>query len=145
MGFIQESDVQRLMQDESLMSEIASALVENPDAMEDLADDIADKLDRPDGRQSRGAKTDSGCRDGKRQLQKEDRSEASRRSLLVSGRPGRRMPTRPGVVEEKTASVLNRLRSFELVRARGPAQALQSYERAENRVVELLRPELNPS
>ena len=45
MGFIQESDVQRLMQDESLMSEIASALVENPDAMEDLADDIADKLD----------------------------------------------------------------------------------------------------
>ena len=45
MGFITQSDVQRLVQDKELMSEVAKALVEDPEAMDDLADDIADKLD----------------------------------------------------------------------------------------------------
>ncbi len=44
MGFIQEADVQRLMQNQELMAEVAQALVEDPSTMDQLADDIADKL-----------------------------------------------------------------------------------------------------
>ena len=44
MGFIQETDVQRLMQNQDWMTEVARALVEDPATMEQLADDIADKL-----------------------------------------------------------------------------------------------------
>ncbi len=55
MGFIQEADVQRLMQNQEIMAEIATALVEDPTTMDQLADDIADKLedeleDNPDMR-----------------------------------------------------------------------------------------------
>ena len=45
MGFINEADVQRLMQNEELMAEVAKAIIEDPDTMDSLADDIADKLD----------------------------------------------------------------------------------------------------
>jgi hypothetical protein len=45
MGFINQSDVQRLVHDQDLMSEVAKAIVEDPAMMDDLADDIADKLD----------------------------------------------------------------------------------------------------
>ena len=44
MGFIKEEDVQRLMQNEDLMAEVAKALVADPSAMDEMADDIADKL-----------------------------------------------------------------------------------------------------
>ena len=45
MGFIKEADVQMLMQDQDFMAEIAKAIVEDPETMDNLADDIADKLD----------------------------------------------------------------------------------------------------
>ena len=45
MGLIQESDVQRLMEDPKLLEEVAQAIVTDPDSMEDLADEIADKLE----------------------------------------------------------------------------------------------------
>ena len=45
MGFIKESDVQRLTQDQALMAEVAQAVVSDPESMEDLADEIADKLE----------------------------------------------------------------------------------------------------
>ena len=45
MGFIQDSDVQKLMQNQELMAEVATALVEDPATMDQLADDIADKLE----------------------------------------------------------------------------------------------------
>ena len=44
MGFISESDVTRLMQDQDLMGQVAKAIVEDPGTMDSLADDIADKL-----------------------------------------------------------------------------------------------------
>jgi len=57
MGLIEESDVRKLMQDPQLVSEIASAVVDDPETMDDLADTIADKLsdeleDNSDLRQS---------------------------------------------------------------------------------------------
>jgi len=45
MGFIKEADVQKLMQNQKLMAELAKALVEDPTTMDQLADDIADKLE----------------------------------------------------------------------------------------------------
>jgi len=55
MGFIQEADVQRLMQNQELMADIAEALVEDPTTMNQLVDEIAGKLqdelqDNPDVR-----------------------------------------------------------------------------------------------
>ena len=44
MGIIQESDVGRLLQDPGLMEELTRAMVEDPETMTSLADDIADKL-----------------------------------------------------------------------------------------------------
>ncbi len=44
MGLIQESDVGRLFNDKALMDEIVSGLVEDPNTMDQLADDIADKM-----------------------------------------------------------------------------------------------------
>ena len=44
MGFISESDVQRLMQDQELMGEVAKAIAQDPATMDGLSDDIADKL-----------------------------------------------------------------------------------------------------
>ncbi len=56
MGIIQESDVQRLMQNQELMAEVAGALVQDPKTMDQLVDEIAGKLqdeleDNPDVRQ----------------------------------------------------------------------------------------------
>ena len=44
MGFIQDTDVRGLMADKELMADIAKTLVEDPEAMDNLAEDIADKL-----------------------------------------------------------------------------------------------------
>ena len=44
MGLIQESDVGRLLQDEKLMDQVVAGLVEDTQTMNDLADDIADKV-----------------------------------------------------------------------------------------------------
>lgn len=44
MGFLEETDVRKLLQDPELMADIAKAVVEDPEAMDDLAEDIADKL-----------------------------------------------------------------------------------------------------
>ena len=45
MGFIKESDVERLMHNEELMGEVAKAIVEDPDTLDELAEDIASKLE----------------------------------------------------------------------------------------------------
>ena len=45
MGFLKDTDVQRLLENQELMAEVAKALVEDPETMDDLADDIADKLE----------------------------------------------------------------------------------------------------
>ena len=45
MGFVKEADVQRLMQNQELMAEVASAIVADPDTLDQLASDIADKLE----------------------------------------------------------------------------------------------------
>ena len=45
MGLITDSDVERLMQDQSLMGEVVQAIVSDPNTMDDLAGDIADKLE----------------------------------------------------------------------------------------------------
>ena len=44
MGLIQESDVGRLLQDEALMDQVVTGLVEDTQTMDTLADDIADKV-----------------------------------------------------------------------------------------------------
>ena len=44
MGLIQESDIGRLFDDHVLMDEIVSGLVKDSPTMDQLADDIADKL-----------------------------------------------------------------------------------------------------
>ena len=44
MGLIGEADVRKLLQDLELMGDIAKAVVEVPEAMDDLAEDIADEL-----------------------------------------------------------------------------------------------------
>jgi len=45
MGFITDSDVKKLTEDRELMAEVAKAIVQDPEAMDNLADDIADKLE----------------------------------------------------------------------------------------------------
>ena len=46
MGFISDSDIKKLMEDDKeLIAEVAKAIVEDPEAMDDLTDDIADKLE----------------------------------------------------------------------------------------------------
>ena len=45
MGLIQESDVQKLMQNQELMAEIATALIDETTALDKLADEIADKME----------------------------------------------------------------------------------------------------
>ena len=45
MGLIQESDVRRLLQDPTLVAEIAKAVVEDPEAGASLASEIADELE----------------------------------------------------------------------------------------------------
>lgn len=45
MGFIDSSDVKKLLQDPQLKADIAKAVIEDPGAMEDLAEDIADEME----------------------------------------------------------------------------------------------------
>lgn len=44
MGLIQESDIGRLFNNKALMDKIVSGLVADPNTMDKLADDIADKV-----------------------------------------------------------------------------------------------------
>ncbi len=44
MGFIEKGDVQKLVHDSSLREAIVKAAVEDPETMDSLAGDIADKL-----------------------------------------------------------------------------------------------------
>ena len=45
MGFIKDSDIERLMENEELITDVAKGLVEDPDTMDTLVSDIADKLE----------------------------------------------------------------------------------------------------
>lgn len=45
MGFIKDEDIEKLMENDDLISGVAKGLVEDPDTMEALASDIADKLE----------------------------------------------------------------------------------------------------
>ncbi len=44
MGIADKADVRKLLQDPTLVDEITASVLENPAAVEDLADDIADEL-----------------------------------------------------------------------------------------------------
>ena len=44
MGLIQESDVGKLLHDDSLMDQVVTGLVKDSQTMDTLADDIADKV-----------------------------------------------------------------------------------------------------
>ena len=44
MGIVTEDDVKRLMVDAEFMSEIAAAMAQDPQTMDDLADEIAGKI-----------------------------------------------------------------------------------------------------
>ena len=44
MGLIDEADVRKLLQDPELMADVAKAVVEDPEAMDGMAEDIADEL-----------------------------------------------------------------------------------------------------
>ena len=45
MGFVQDDDVKRLLQDEQLMSEIAQTVVEDSNVMDALVGDIASEIE----------------------------------------------------------------------------------------------------
>ena len=45
MGFVDSTDVKRLLDDPEFKTDIAKAVAEDPDALEDLAEDIADELE----------------------------------------------------------------------------------------------------
>ena len=45
MGFVDSSDVRRLLQDSDLKADIAKAVAEDPSALDDLAEDVADELE----------------------------------------------------------------------------------------------------
>ena len=44
MGLLDTADVQRLLADPNLRSDIAKAVAENPSVLDDLAEDVADDL-----------------------------------------------------------------------------------------------------
>jgi len=44
MGLAEKTDVRKLLHDSRLMTEIAKAVVEDPETLDSVADDIADKL-----------------------------------------------------------------------------------------------------
>ncbi len=50
MGYVEKTDVRKLMQDSKLIAEVAKAIGEDPETMDSLADDIADKLSDELGR-----------------------------------------------------------------------------------------------
>ena len=45
MGFIKDADIEKLMQNDELINDVAKGLVEDPDTMDSLVSDIADKLE----------------------------------------------------------------------------------------------------
>ena len=45
MGFIKDADIEKLMQNEELITDVAKGLVEDPETMDALVSDIADKLE----------------------------------------------------------------------------------------------------
>lgn len=45
MGFIKDADIEKLMQNDELINEVAKGLVENPDTLDSLVGDIAEKLE----------------------------------------------------------------------------------------------------
>ena len=45
MGLVETADIKKLLRDTELMSDIAKAVVADPDAMEGLAGDIADEME----------------------------------------------------------------------------------------------------
>ena len=45
MGFIKDADIERLMENDELISDVAKGLVEDPDTMDALVSDIAEKLE----------------------------------------------------------------------------------------------------
>ena len=45
MGFITDSDIHKLVQDKELMGEVVNAMMSDPESMDDLANNIADKLE----------------------------------------------------------------------------------------------------
>lgn len=45
MGFVEESDVRQLLNDESLVDDIIAALVSDPKVLQELAEDVADELE----------------------------------------------------------------------------------------------------
>ena len=44
MGYVEKADVRQLLNNPELMDEVVNAVVNDPAAMTDLADDIADEL-----------------------------------------------------------------------------------------------------
>ena len=44
MGFLEDNDIRELLKDPELMADVAKAMVEDPKAMDGLAEDIAVKL-----------------------------------------------------------------------------------------------------
>jgi len=45
LGFIKDADIEKLMQNDELINEVAKGLVENPDTLDSLVGDIAEKLE----------------------------------------------------------------------------------------------------
>ncbi len=45
MGFVQETDIRSMLKDQSLIDEIIQAVVEDTEAMSELAGDVADELE----------------------------------------------------------------------------------------------------
>ncbi len=45
MGFVQETDVRTLLQKKTLVNKIIQAVVEDAEAMSELAEDVADELE----------------------------------------------------------------------------------------------------
>lgn len=45
MGFVDTSDIRKLLQDPELKADIAKAVAEDPGVLDDLAEDIADELE----------------------------------------------------------------------------------------------------
>ena len=44
MGFVEETDVRTLLQDKSLVNKLIEAVVEDPEAMSELTEDVAGAL-----------------------------------------------------------------------------------------------------
>ena len=45
MGFIEEADVRRVLEDNGMVDEIVKELVSNPAVLDELAEDVADELE----------------------------------------------------------------------------------------------------